>query len=184
MEQHLFGSKGSDYDDIFATPSLDQSVLRPKDDTETPSEVVQSWIPIAPAVLVPSKLSTLGSPILKAGHTSGELKKRVSFSWFLHPTPVRNVFTLKFTDAGQLVGFDLKKPRKERQKFSFKTLLKRKSESAAAPAEAKELPPGIKGKILGVFSRFRGSGGGEKAAASASKLGGIITRIKGVFSRK
>ncbi|MBU0497034.1 MAG: hypothetical protein KKC68_02410 [Candidatus Thermoplasmatota archaeon] len=106
-------------------------------------------------------------------------KNWFSFHFPTRVEPIRNVFTLRLTEGGELVGFDLKKLKASREKFSFKTLLKRKSASEDIQGE-KEPPKGIKGKLLGVVGRFRKRGEDEK---SESKIGGVLTRIKGVFSR-
>lgn len=98
---------------------------------------------------------------------------------FLHPNPIRNVFVLRLTESGKLVGFNLKKPTPPHDKFSLKIVFKRKSKTVGS-AEAEPSLKGIKGKLMGITSRFRWKGAGEGSSSAAGALG----KIKGIFSKK
>ncbi len=108
-----------------------------------------------------------------------EVSGRDRLEAFLHPEPVRNVFVLRLTKGGELVGFNLKKPKQPREKISIKTMFKRKTQTGE-PAKTAEPVKGIKGKLLAIPSRIRLKGTGERS----SPVAGAISKIKGIFSRK
>ena len=109
----------------------------------------------------------------------GESFERAALHSFLHPEPVRNVFTLRLNDAGELVGFDLKKPTLPREKIQLRTVFKRKTQSSES-ATTEESASGMKGKLSRITIMFkRPSVGGKEG----SKVNGVIGKIKGIFSR-
>ena len=50
------------------------------------------------------------------------VSEKTDFQSFLHPEPVHNVFTLRLNDAGELVGFNLKKSTLSKEKICLWTI--------------------------------------------------------------
>jgi hypothetical protein len=105
--------------------------------------------------------------------------EKTAFHSFLHPEPVRNVFTLRLNDAGELVGFDLKKPTPPREKIQLRTIFKRKTPKSES-ATIEEPTPGLKGKLLRITRIFKRP---NMRGEEGSKASGVIGKIKGIFSR-
>ena len=145
---------------------------------EIPSDAA-TGIPLDVSIKPDRKLSAKKGLLHHRRSLEKELSGRDRLEAFLHPEPVRNVFVLRLSEGGELVGFDLKKPKPPHEKFSIKTMFKPKPKTGKS-AVAAEPVKGIKGKVLGITALFRRKGTGE----GRSPASGAISKIKGIFSRK
>ena len=80
----------------------------------------------------------------------------------------QSTFTLRFDDKGNLVGYNLKKPKPPKEQ---------KQETAAPEPEAK----GVKGKIKRVFSKIRRK---KSLKEGGSRMSGIGGKLKGIVPRR
>jgi len=80
----------------------------------------------------------------------------------------QSTFTLRLDEKGNLVGYNLKKP---------KPLKAPKQETSAPEPEVK----GVKGKILRVVSKIRRK---KSSKEGGSKLSGIGGKLKGIIPRR
>jgi len=82
----------------------------------------------------------------------------------------QSTFTLRFDDKGNLVGYNLKKPKPVKQP-------KQKTEPSAPAPEAK----GIKGKLKRVTSKLRPKRSGKEGGSRFSGIGG---KLKGIIPKR
>jgi hypothetical protein len=80
--------------------------------------------------------------------------------------PFRSTFILELDTAGNLTGFPLKKPHREKK-------------TQPGSGDTEEPVKGIKGKLQRLTARFR-----SKKSEESESTGGISEKIKGIFRRK
>jgi len=91
--------------------------------------------------------------------------------------PTKTTFTLKVTKQGGLIGFNVKKPKQKSEKKQRRIFSLKRKKSTEEKPEVK----GIKGKLLGGFSKLKLK---KSESSEGSKASSIGLKIKGIFSRK
>lgn len=107
--------------------------------------------------------------------------------------PIHSTFTLKLDKSGNLVGLEIPQAKKPKQKFSLKTVLKKKSKKSDSekiqPSDVKgikALPVKLKGLVSHIPFLSKKLSNKDKPASDSktSKLSSIPKKIKGIFSKK
>ncbi len=112
---------------------------------------------------------------IKTEDAQGELKQ------------IKSTFSLKLNNQGELVGFNVKKPRQKKEKIPLRIKLFKRGETKDKTPAEQEIKgiKGIPGKIKGIISKITSKLPlGKKGESSGSKTAGISGKIKGIFSRK
>lgn len=97
---------------------------------------------------------------------------------FEEKKPVVSTFTLQLDEEGNLVGFILKKPKLPKEKKVGSRFQRRGGEEAKRETE-EETEPGMKGKLKRLVSKLW-----RRKSSEEDSDGGIVSKIKGVFSRR
>lgn len=133
-----------------------------------------------------SKSPSLKKKILKKNKNRAVDKKKSL-------DPSKSTFTLKLDTSGTLVGLEVPKTKKPKQKFSLKTVFKKKpkktDDTASKSSDVKgikALPIKLKGLLshLPFISKKISNKDTSTSDSSSSKLSAIPKKIKGIFSRK
>jgi hypothetical protein len=105
----------------------------------------------------------------------------------------KSTFTLKLDKSGNLLGLEIPKSKKPKQKFSLKTVFQKKhkksddtSSKSSDVKGLKALPVKLKGLLshIPIISKKISTKNKSTEDNTSSKLSAILKKIKGIFSRK
>jgi len=114
----------------------------------------------------------------KKKSTAYELEEAVEF---VEVKP-EGTFTLRIDDQGNLIGFNIKKPKPKKEKKQRRLLPFKKSGAKESGEEETPETLGVKGKLANIFSRRRKAT--EETESGEPKESDAKTKIKGLLSRR